>query len=111
MVTMFVSCYGSDFRTNAVTWSPDGKYIASNESIMVQVWNAATGDPVKAYHVGDPVKAYHVGDPVKAFQDHYNNMVAEVLHVPWSPDGTRLAAIDKNGKFWVGSLNLPDVPI
>ncbi len=106
-----VSCYGSDFRTNAVTWSPDGKYIASNESIMVQVWNAATGDPVKAYHVGDPVKAYHVGDPVKAFQDHYNNMVAEVLHVSWSPDGTRLAAIDKNGKIWVGSLNLPDVPI
>jgi eukaryotic-like serine/threonine-protein kinase len=85
-----VICNGSTIRTYAVTWSPDGKYIASNADVMVPVWNTATGDPVNRY--------------LDRFEP------AEILHVSWSPDGTRLAASDKNGKIRIGSVDLPGVP-
>jgi WD40 repeat protein len=65
------------------------------------VWNAATGDPINAYQTGDPFKAYQ--SRVIIDQD-------EVLHVSWSPNGQRLAASDKDGKIWVGSVDLPGVP-
>jgi WD40 repeat protein len=87
-----ISCGRHASRVYAVTWSPDGKYIASNEVHGVQVWDTATGDPVTAYHA------------------HLNIEVFELLQVSWSPDGTRLAVSDQDGKILVGSVDLPDVP-
>ncbi|SRR6266566_7384219 len=73
---------GHSHYVNAVTWSPDGKYIASASiDRTVQVWEPATGQKALTY------------------LDH-----AEVIYqVVWSPDGSRIASgsNDKTVQVWL----------
>jgi WD40 repeat protein len=83
-----IACGKYPSLMHALAWSPDGRYIASNEGPQVQVWNAATGDPDIAY------------------QAHLYNEAHDLILVIWSPDGTRLAASDQIGKIWVGAVDV-----
>ncbi len=63
--------HGHSESVNSITWSPDGKQIASaSADKTVQVWNAVDGSHVFTYRG-------HSG---------------EVKSVSWSPDGTRIAS-------------------
>src|SRR3989442_7954255 len=62
---------GHTYFVNSVTWSPDGKRLASASSdTTVQVWDASSGQMLLTY------RGHH----------------AYVRSVAWSPDGKRLAS-------------------
>jgi len=65
----------------SVTWSPDGKRIASaGDDSTVQVWNASNGSYLFSY-------------------THHNG---SVMCVAWSPDGMRIASAgdDSTVQVW-----------
>ncbi len=73
--------YGHTLPVHAVTWSPDGKRIASaSEDHTVQVWDAADGGNAYTYRGHSDT----VGD------------------VAWSPDGKHIAScsVDKTVQVW-----------
>ena len=64
---------GHSLRVWAVAWSPGGTHIASGgDDGTVQVWDAATGDPIFMY------------------LEHANS--TWVRSVSWSPDGRFIAS-------------------
>ena len=68
-------------RVRSVTWSPDGRFIASgSEDTTVQIWSPST----------------FAGSLVRAYRRH----LSEVLSVSWSPDGTRIASASKSVNIW-----------
>lgn len=77
----YLTYAGHSKAVYAVTWSPDGRFIASggNDNI-VQVWNATTGDQCIAY---------------KGHSDI-------VWAISWSPDGTSIASAsnDHTVRIW-----------
>ncbi len=63
-----------------VSWSPNGKRIASvGRDITVQVWDAATG----------------------RLQFTYRRRTDLVFDIAWSPDGTRIASASADTTAWV----------
>jgi eukaryotic-like serine/threonine-protein kinase len=61
----------STARATSITWSPDGRYIASgSDDGTVQVWEASSG------------RLLH----------RYTGHAGSVNAVAWSPDGTQLAS-------------------
>jgi WD40 repeat protein len=65
-----------------LSWSPDGKHVASGgKDGTVQIWDATTGNSVFIY------RGHSAG----------------VTSVAWSPDGTSIASAseDKTVKVWV----------
>ncbi len=72
---------------NAVSWSPDGKRIASaSDDGTVQIWDAHTGSGIFTYKG-------HSSDP---------NNPGPVYGVAWSPDGRFIASAsaDKTVQVW-----------
>jgi WD40 repeat protein len=75
------TCTGHKGPVHSITWSPDGKTIASGSSDQaVFLWDAATGERLQALRG-------HTG---------------AVWDMAWSPDGTRLASasLDKTIVLW-----------
>ncbi len=73
---------GHSSWVNAVSWSPDGKYIASASSDRtVQVWEATTGNQLLTYRLH----------------------TAAVNTVAWSPDGQHIASAGQDGIVQVWS--------
>src|SRR5258708_7222042 len=98
----------------ALSWSPDGKYVASaSYDKTVQVWEASTGRTVTIYH-GHASSGSFVSDVqwspdgktiASSGQDvqdwnpmtgkalvKYNGTTGGVNSLAWSPDGTRIAS-------------------
>jgi WD40 repeat protein len=68
-------------EVTAISWSPDGRYIASGSwDHTVQVWNAKTGQPLVIY------------------RGHSDNVDA----LAWSPDGRLIASgsWDRTVQVW-----------
>ncbi len=61
---------------NGVSWSPNGKYIASWTDTTVEVWEAATNHTITQYKIHDS------SDPI------------DIISVTWSPDSKRIASTD-----------------
>ncbi len=72
--------FGSDSAPAHVTYSPDGKRLATNEGQTVRVWNATTGQEILALRGVEGI----------------------VTRTAYSPDGLRLAAASRDGsvKVW-----------
>jgi serine/threonine protein kinase/Tol biopolymer transport system component len=114
---------GHSARVSGVSWSPDGKRIASvSNDKTVQVWDSLTGKRSFIYrnryaaincvawspdsrHVafGSNDKTVQVWDgisrsPIITYQGH----TAYVIAVAWSPDGTRIASggVDHTIQLW-----------
>jgi WD40 repeat protein len=67
---------------NAISWSPDGKYIASgSDDKTVQVWYSVTG-----------------GNPLVVYQQHTDT----VNSVAWSSNGNLIASASNDGtvRIW-----------
>ncbi len=101
------------YFVNAVTWSPDGKKIASaSADTNVQVWNVATGSNILTYR-GHSSKVNAVewspnGTRIASASDDrtvqiwdattaeiiftYQGHTKEVSSIAWSPNGTRIAS-------------------
>jgi WD40 repeat protein len=66
----------------ALSWSPDGKRIASGSwDTTVQIWNATTGQHLYTY------------------RGHSDIIGA----LSWSPDGKRIASVDDQLRVWQAS--------
>ena len=114
---------GHSAYVNAVTWSPDGIYIASGSSDKtVQVWDASRGGIITTYHghAGDvnavawspdgtciasgsydrTVQVWDVGDG--GYMHTYRGHSYAVRTVAWSPDGTCIASgsFDRTVQVW-----------
>jgi eukaryotic-like serine/threonine-protein kinase len=75
--TVVCTYRGHSQRVNAVTWSPDGKYIASGSSDgTVQVWR--TVDSNRTFSYND-------------HSSHSTSSVSVVRTVAWAPDGKYIA--------------------
>src|SRR5436305_2704295 len=75
----------------ALSWSPDGRYIASaSEDQTVQIWHAVTGERLICT----------------------NRVVHSAQGLAWSPDGTRLVSaegyVDQAIRVWQWNAELPD---
>jgi WD40 repeat protein len=67
---------GGDFAIDSVTWSPDGKYLASaGADKTVQVWDTTYGTLLALYR----------------------GHAAQLTSVTWSPEGRRIASCDRHG--------------
>jgi WD40 repeat protein len=70
-------------RIPAVAWSPDGRFVATDEIFgQVQVYDAATGDAIA--RMFSPVRGQ-------------NQQPGAALALAWSPDGQRIAASFSGG--------------
>lgn len=76
-------------EVNALTWSPDGNFIASaGADQTVQISNAIDGSPRPLFFTG-----------------HENRQhVNPVLSVAWSPDGSSIASGDTDGNVYVWTV-------
>ncbi|MFL5703113.1 MAG: WD40 repeat domain-containing protein, partial [Ktedonobacteraceae bacterium] len=103
----------SDFVA-ALSWSPDGKYVASaSYDRTVQVWEATTGQKVTVYHghtssgsfvtdvqwspdgktIASSAQDVEVWNPMTGETlVKYNGTTGGVNSLAWSPDGTRIAS-------------------
>ncbi len=84
--TVFYTYHGHTNGVTSVTWSPDGKRIASgSHDDTVQVWETATGEHVINYCCGHS---------------------ASVTSVTWSPDGKRIASgsYDGTAQVWDAAI-------
>ncbi len=107
---------------NAVSWSPDGRFIASGaDDATVQVWDASNGSSIlnrrqkklveavawspdgKRIASGgydNTVQVWHAegGTPIFTYQGHTNHVVT----VAWSPDSARIASgsYDNTVQVW-----------
>jgi WD40 repeat protein len=103
----------SDFVV-ALSWSPDGKYVASaSYDKTVQVWEASTGRTVTVYHghassrsfvtdvqwspdgktIASSAQDVEVWNPMTGRTlVKYNGTAGGVNSLAWSPDGTRIAS-------------------
>ena len=81
--TTFLTYRGHSAGVMAISWSPDGRRIASGaQDKIVQVWDVATGQTLMTYR-------QHAGG---------------VYAVAWSPDGSRIASSDlKEVQVWDAS--------
>jgi WD40 repeat protein len=69
-----------DSRTSGgISWSPDGNHLAAgSEDGKVRIWNAATGEQIRAFAIS----------------------TRELWDVEWSPDGNWLAVADGDMHIW-----------
>ncbi len=88
---------GHSLIVNGVTWSPDGRLLASSGwDSAVRLWDASTGTCVQLLRDPDSIDAVFYGvawspDGQWLATGSYQQGV-QVLSVAWSPDGTRLAS-------------------
>lgn len=131
--TMVFTCVGHAGRVNSVVFSPDGSRIASASSDgSLRIWNGATGDAIADPMKGDrgdiclsvsfsPDGRYiacasynqdpniwdaNTGD---LLIHHLSGSRSEVDAVAFTPDGTRLVAIDLTGRLYVWDVRILDI--
>jgi WD40 repeat protein len=86
VITRFVIYRGHSKEVHAISWSPDGKLIASGSGDeTVQVWDAANGTKIQNYYG----HSHKVGK-------------GQVQALMWSPDGKYIvsASWDKSARIW-----------
>lgn len=109
--------------SEAVAWSPDGKYIASDDSEMVQIWDASTGKTLRTFHhdikdvwrlswspnskyialASSSASTIQIWDTTNGHQLlTYHGHSGAVFCIAWSPDGTRIASggDDQTVQIW-----------
>jgi WD40 repeat protein len=69
-----------DRGVNALTWSPDGKSLATNGAEGLRVWDPATGLPLRSFPRAGTTPTW-----------------ASVTSIAWSPDGRSIASVSHNG--------------
>lgn len=75
---------GHDGAINTLTWSPDGRFIATgSDDATVMVWNAATNLDSRPLTLAQGSPAYHLISVIRAS--------GPVRATSWSRDGSRLA--------------------
>ncbi|QBD82443.1 hypothetical protein EPA93_43300 [Ktedonosporobacter rubrisoli] len=125
---LFYTYTGHSNVVYAVTWSPDGKYVASGGADQTaQVWSATNGFPILIYRGHSATVTALAWSPngtriASASDDHTVhvwNQNGNLLYicrghtnsvhtVAWSPDGTKLAtgSSDNTARIWDTSGNL-----
>jgi len=121
--TILYTYHGHSDQVYSVTWSPDGKRIASgSRDNTVQLWNASDGGNVLTYHghsdgvwsvawspdgkriaSGSPDKTVQVWDATNGNNIYtYKGHSDAVWSVAWSPDSKRIASgsKDKTVQVW-----------
>ncbi len=129
--TTLLTYRGHTGGVTGVSWSPDGKYIASvGNDATAQVWDAKTGKLLLTYRAdadGSPVALawspdgkYIVASEFRQSTPQVNNCSVQVFDVKtgktiltytghtslvwslsWSPDGTRIASASEDGTVQV----------
>ena len=131
---MLYICMGHASRITAITWSPDGKYLASaSYDKTVQIWDALTGKHINTYkgHQGrvnsvcwspDSHLIASAGDdcqvclwePLTGRTEYTFKRHAEPINsVVWSPDGQSIASAgdEKTVLVWEATTTAHEVSV
>jgi WD40 repeat protein len=128
------SGHGEGVRLSGITFSPDGKWIASaGNDATIQIWNSETGEKIFTLvgHTGPTfgvvfspdgqylassstdrtVKVWKLPNPGEQIVEPltlYGNSGA-VYQVAFSPDGTRIASVGRDHVVHIYELNIEEL--